>query len=120
MSMSHSGKNPTKRQSDYHNLLCRQVGCIACFKDGNFNDWVSIHHVIGRARPNAHWLVLPLCGGHHQAGTGQDRDMIAVHPYKARFEERYGSQLELVAECAAILSEQGVTIPEEIAGLVPA
>lgn len=114
MSMSHSGKNPTKRQSDYHNLLCRNVGCIACRKMGVFNDWVSIHHIIGRSRTNAHWLALPLCAGHHQAGTGQDTSMVAVHPYKAQFEDAFGRQEDLVAECAAILSEMGYAIPEEI------
>lgn len=77
------------------------LGCIACLKDGNVNPWISLHHIDGRTKPGAHLLVLPLCAGHHQAGTGEDKSMIAVHPDKARFEARYGTQHELLAECIA-------------------
>jgi hypothetical protein len=80
------------------------LGCIACMKDGNFNPHVSIHHVDGRTKPGCHQLVLPLCAGHHQDGTGEDKTMLAVHPWKARFERRYGSQAELMAACRELLS----------------
>jgi hypothetical protein len=76
------------------------LGCIACMKDGRYNPHVSIHHVDGRTKPGCHLLVLPLCGPHHQDdGSGA----IAVHPWKARFEKRYGQQLDLVAECMSLL-----------------
>ena len=64
---------------------------------------VSIHHIDGRTKPGAHRKVLPLCAGHHQDGTGNDKSRIAVHPYKRRFEARYGSQMELKALCDALL-----------------
>ena len=82
------------------------LGCVACKKDGNFNTHVSIHHVDGRTKPGCHQLVLPLCAGHHQDGTGEDKTLIAVHPWKARFEARYGTQVELMDECAQLLFEQ--------------
>ena len=82
------------------------LGCVACKKDGNFNTHVSIHHVDGRTKPGCHQLVLPLCAGHHQDGTGEDKTLIAVHPWKARFEARYGTQAELMDECAQLLFEQ--------------
>ena len=76
------------------------LGCIACMKDGRYNPHVSIHHVDGRTKPGCHLLVLPLCGPHHQDdGSGA----VAVHPWKARFEKRYGQQLDLVNECMALL-----------------
>lgn len=76
------------------------LGCIACMKDGRYNPHVSIHHVDGRTKPGCHLLVLPLCGPHHQDdGSGA----LAVHPWKARFEKRYGQQLDLVNECMALL-----------------
>ncbi len=76
------------------------LGCIACLKDGRYNPHVSIHHVDGRTKPGCHLLVLPLCGPHHQDdGSGA----VAVHPWKARFEKRYGQQLDLVNECMALL-----------------
>lgn len=40
--------------------------------------------------------VLGLCGPHHQ-DSGDPR-FIAVHPWKARFEEKYGKQEDLLAE----------------------
>ncbi len=77
-----------------------QLGCVACMKDGHFNPHVSIHHVDGRTKPGCHQRVLPLCGPHHQDdGSGA----IAIHPWKARFEARYGSQAVLMAYCAALL-----------------
>lgn len=80
-----------------------RLGCIACMKEGRFNPHVSIHHVDGRTKPGCHLLVLPLCGPHHQDdGSGA----LAVHPWKARFEKRYGQQLALVAECMAMLEVQ--------------
>ena len=82
------------------------LGCVTCKIDGNFNTHVSIHHVDGRTKPGCHQLVLPLCAGHHQDGTGEDKTLIAVHPWKARFETRYGTQAELMDECAQALGEQ--------------
>ncbi|MES2320153.1 MAG: Ref family recombination enhancement nuclease [Pseudomonadota bacterium] len=79
------------------------LGCIACMKDGRFNDYVSIHHVDGRTKQGCHLLVLPLCAQHHQRDDTDPLRRIAVHPWKARFEKRYGQQLDLVAECMAIL-----------------
>lgn len=71
-----------------------QMGCVACRQDGKLNTWVSIHHVHGRTKPGAHMQVLPLCAGHH---VGDGTDTISVHPWKKRFEERYGKQDDLVA-----------------------
>lgn len=79
------------------------LGCIACMKEGSYNPHVSIHHIDGRTKPGCHMLVLPLCGSHHQDdGSG----VLAVHPWKARFEKRYGAQLDLVAECMNLIGEK--------------
>jgi hypothetical protein len=85
-----------------------QLPCIACLKDGWENHEISLHHIDGRTKPGAHFLVLPICAGHHQSGTGENPSLIAVHPDKERFEARYGTQRELLAECVAKLREQGV------------
>jgi len=95
------GKPPNKAEKQFHDRLA-VIGCIACRKGGWFNPVVSIHHIDGRTKPGAHMLVIPLCAGHHQQGTGA-AGIIAVHPYKAQFERMYGSQLELLAECNEIL-----------------
>lgn len=83
----------------YWSRLASEVGCVACMRDGNFNPHVSIHHIDGRTKPGCHMRVLPLCAGHHQDGTGEDKTLVAVHPWKARFEARYGPQGELQLRC---------------------
>ena len=99
-----NGKSRTAAEIEFQNRIS-QVGCIACRHDGNRNDYVSIHHIRGRTQKGAHYDVLPLCAGHHQDGTGNDKSMIAVHPWKARFEAWYGTQYELLDECLAIIGE---------------
>lgn len=79
------------------------LGCIACMRDGVHQPVVSIHHIDGRTKPGCHKLVLPLCAGHHQQGTGENKELVAVHPYKARFEALYGSQEYLMQLCAKML-----------------
>ena len=96
------GTTPTKAEREFHNKLAN-FGCVACLKDGFYNSWVSIHHIDGRTKPGAHMLVLPLCGPHHQ-DSGDPR-FIAVHPWKARFEEKYGKQMDLLAEIKKALNE---------------
>ena len=92
------GRPPTAEEARFMDAIA-QLGCPACRQDGWHNPDVSIHHIDGRTKPGAHLLVLPLCAGHHQHGTGPKTTLIAVHPYKARFEARYGTQRELLAEC---------------------
>ncbi|PWF25037.1 hypothetical protein DD235_02385 [Corticimicrobacter populi] len=104
------GKAPTAEQLRFWDLLA-SLGCIASRKDGFFDPMVSIHHIDGRTKPNAHWLVLPLSAGNHQDGTGAP-GRIAVHPHKARFEDIYGRQINLLRECIQILMDQGCAVPD--------
>lgn len=120
------GRNPTAAQARYHTLLVERIGCVACHHDrGGYqrNHEATIHHVDGRTKQDAHWLVLPLCAGHHQDGYGAP-GRLAVHPFKARFEARYGRQDELIRACAEQLLAMEERVPErvmELAGIeVPA
>jgi len=101
------GRPPTAEEARFMDAIA-QLGCVACRKDGWHNPDVSIHHIDGRTKPGAHLLVLPLCAGHHQDGTGPNATLIAVHPYKARFEASYGTQRELLAECIETLLLSGL------------
>lgn len=100
------GKTPTKAEKEFHDRLCG-LGCIACFLDGRHNPTVSVHHIDGRTKPGAHMKVLPLCAGHHQDGTGIP-GLVAVHPYKARFEKLYGRQEEILSLCHELLEREQV------------
>ena len=98
------GKTRTTSEKSLQDRIA-QLGCIACLKDGVFNDQVSIHHIDGRTNPEAHTQVLPLCAGHHQDGTGY-AGLIAVHPWKKRFEQRYGGQYALLDEVMRMINDQ--------------
>lgn len=105
------GRPPTADEARFMDAIAA-LGCIACLKDGWHNPEVSVHHIDGRTKPGAHLLVLPLCAGHHQHGTGPNPALIAVHPYKARFEQRYGAQRALLAECLGMINDE-LTAPGE-------
>jgi hypothetical protein len=96
------GRTPTKAEMSFHSQLAG-LGCIACRIDGHINPWVSIHHIDGRTKPDAHKKVLPLCGPHHQQDDTDPLKRIAVHPNKARFEAKYGTQEELLAICLELI-----------------
>lgn len=107
------GKSPNAAQKRFHDLLATHIGCPACFKDtGMRNTHVSIHHLDGRTKTYAHWYVLPLCAGHHQDGYGEP-GMIAVHPFKTRFEQRYGKQIDILRRCIRQLQEMGHQLPPD-------
>ena len=89
------GNSRTREEVELHDRIAK-LGCIACLLDGRFNDQVSIHHIDGRTKPDAHKEVLPLCAEHHQQDDTDPLGRIAVHPNKGRFEERYGSQYVLL------------------------
>lgn len=105
------GRPTNAAERRFHDALC-QLGCVACLRDGRVNTWCSVHHIDGRVKPWAHWLVLPLCAGHHQDGTGA-AGLIAIHPYKARFEEKYGTQTVLLQRCLTLMDKRGLHVPEE-------
>ena len=72
-----------------------EYGCIACRIDGNYRQ-AAVHHIVCSGRRMGHLFTIGLCDpGHHQ--NGQHLGLISVHPWKARFEARYGSQLDLLA-----------------------
>lgn len=99
---------PTREEKRLHDRLASTVGCIACLIDGIVNHHVSIHHCDGRTKKGCHQKVLPLCDRHHQTGGEQAP---SIHPWKARFEAKYGTQEELMGKCREILEQKGVAWP---------
>jgi len=109
------GRPPTADEARFMDAIA-SLGCIACLKDGRREPVVSIHHIDGRTKPGAHFLVLPLCGPHHQQDDTDLLGRISVHGMKATFQARYGTQMELLAECMAVIKSQ-ITAPGEAVGL---
>ncbi len=96
------GRNPTKAEK-MHMDSVRSLGCIVCRNQGkNIN--AEIHHTVGKTKPNAHFLVLPLCPQHHR--YGRHEEPISRHPYKKRFENAYGTEEELLKQVEELLENQ--------------
>lgn len=96
----------TQKEIEFHDRVAA-LGCISCRQEGIFNPWVSIHHAHGRTKPGCHMWVLPLCEPHHQNnGTA-----IARHPYKRRWEAKYGNEDDLIRQMWA---ELGVEFTEPV------
>jgi len=94
--------NPSKSDKSYWQKLTNIVGCCICrFYHNIYYNGVSIHHIDGRTKPGAHRNVLPLCAGHHQTGG----EGVAIHPYKRRWEENYGTQIKLKERCDRMIGE---------------
>jgi hypothetical protein len=88
------GRTPTADEKRFMGLV-GQLGCIVCSEQGYGFREASLHHIDGRTKPGAHMSVIPLCYEHHQGGSGSGM-FISVHPWKRRFEEAYGSQVDLL------------------------
>lgn len=71
-----------------------ELGCICCILDGLQPRETAVHHILSGGRRKGHLFTLPLCPGHHQHDTASG--LIARHPFKARFEARYGTEAELL------------------------
>ena len=97
------GRTPTADEKRWMDEVA-QLGCISCKKLGVHQPEISIHHIRGRTREGAHFETLPLCYLHHQGGD-KDGQFISVHPWKRRFEEMFGTQRELLAECQSLVRE---------------
>lgn len=106
--MAFSGRTPTVSEKHYMSLIC-ELGCIACLLDMAVTTPASPHHRTGKTAPGAHYLTLGLCYPHHQGGV-DCIEYTSRHPYKARFEERYGTEEELQQ---AILDRIGVQLDEQ-------
>lgn len=100
-SKGNKGRTPTAEERRVMDAIA-QIGCIACLKDGHANPWISLHHIDGRTKPGAHQLVLPLCAPHHQQDDTDPLQRPSVHGRKATFTARYGTELDLHAECIAL------------------
>ncbi len=96
------GRSPTSKEKE-HMAKVRELGCIVCRKKGFYYVPSEIHHIEGKTKEGAHFLVLPLCFEHHRRGG--DKEPISRHPYKRKFVEAYGSEYELLEEVNSLIVE---------------
>lgn len=90
----HGKSAPTVAEAAWMDRISA-FGCIACHIDGHPGTPSAVHHILRAGRRMGHLFTIPLCDpGHHQGG--QTDGKISRHPWKARFEARYGSEMELL------------------------
>ena len=78
-----------------------QLGCIVCLLEKGVNSPPEIHHPYGRTG-NGNQETIGLCYYHHREGS----DCTAYtsrHPFKSRFEARYGTEAYLLEETNKLL-----------------
>ena len=78
------------------------LGCVVCRNEGLGETPASAHHINchAMARKASDYETIPLCPAHHQDadGTRKYGGHIAVHRGLETWEERYGTERELLAQ----------------------
>lgn len=92
-------KQPTKADKNRWDKL-RQIGCIICRRPP------EIHHITNgtMGKKSSHQETIPLCFNHHSAQTPLPHGH-AVHKGTKSFEERFGTQRELLIKINKLLEE---------------
>ena len=88
------GRTPTSEEKKWLDEIS-DLGCVVCRVFESTYSPASPHHIEGKVKPGAHKITIPLCFLHHQEGSDNDQ-YTSRHPYKARFEERYATEEELL------------------------
>lgn len=93
----------TKAEAEWMSAIV-QLGCIACRVDDLGFSPAVVHHLLRGSRRIGHLSTIPLCPGHHSSGL-YNKQIISRHPWKRAFEQRYGTEAELLAMVAKALSK---------------
>jgi hypothetical protein len=88
------GRQPTAEEKRWMSDVA-SLGCVVCHREGKGNTPAEIHHLDGKTKLGAHFHIIPLCYFHHRQGS-DTKLFTSRHPYKRRFEDRYGPELELM------------------------
>jgi hypothetical protein len=84
------------KEERYHYAKLTDFGCIVCHIMGYGFSSAECHHIKSGnagAGMKSHWsLTIPLCPQHHRLGGYG----VAVHAGKLKFEENFGTEVELL------------------------
>jgi hypothetical protein len=91
-----------KAKDRLHLSKVAAIGCIVCLNNGYPDTPAEIHHPrtgqgMGQRAP--HDMAIPLCHTHHRTGGYG----VAIHAGQAEFEQRYGTELELLEQARRLL-----------------
>jgi len=79
--------------------IVKQIGCMACRQDGHDPAPSHAHHITICGQRVGHTATYGLCDPHH---VGND---MSIHKTKRKFNERYGTDGELLAACNWLVRE---------------
>ncbi len=96
-----NGRKPTKAETVWLDAICA-YGCIVCRNEFGCFSPAEPHHLDGCRKENAHFKTIPLCLAHHRCGK-DDESVTSRHPYKAAFEKRYGTEMDLHARTVEVV-----------------
>lgn len=85
---------PTKDEKRWMDAITR-LGCCVCLGEGLGPSKAVVHHITSGGRRRGHLHTIPLCPSHHNSGLNNSF-IVSVHPWKSRFQARYGSEEELL------------------------
>jgi len=89
-------KVASKAEKDRMAALSR-APCIVCYLMFNTESPAEVHHLVEARVRLGHKFTIPLCFPHHRQGLNTPA-CVSIHPYKAEFVRRYGSELFLLEE----------------------
>jgi hypothetical protein len=87
-------RTPTKAEREWMARIVAH-GCAACKADGSGYVFPEVHHILSGGVRMGHLHTIPLCSGHHRDGAGIP-GLIARHPWRKRFEAKYGTEASLL------------------------
>ena len=99
-----NGRKPTKAEQDWLDQII-QIGCIVCLLEKLGATPAEVHHNNGSRKPGAHFDTIPLCFLHHRSWEDVEK-YTSRHPFKKRFENRYGTDKELLQKTREIIQEK--------------
>ena len=99
-----NGRKPTKAEQDWLDQII-QIDCIVCRLEKLGATPAEIHHINGSRKPEAHFDTIPLCFLHHRSEKNIE-EYTSRHPFKYRFEERYGTETDLLQKTREIIQEK--------------
>lgn len=98
-----NGRKPTKAEQEWLDQVI-DLPCIVCRLEKRGATPAEVHHINGSRKPDAHFDTIPLCVFHHRVGNDNEQ-YTSRHPFKKRFEKRYGTEAELLQKTREIIQE---------------
>lgn len=89
-----------------HLGLVAGLGCIVCLNNGFPETSAEIHHPRagqGMGQRASHFDAIPLCHTHHRTGGHG----VAIHAGQKTWEEKYGTERELLEQVKKLLPTRG-------------